>query len=286
MKRIPSADELRLLVTFLNDPSEHTVALARRQLGEFLRAQPALRGVLESWSDPELKGLIHDTLEGFRLDDLYADWQALAHQGADLDLERGAVLLARVAYPAVDAAHVAGTLDEFAEAIEEQIDMADDDSPRQAQAILGRYLFQHLGFHGNSERYDDPDNTFIHRVLERRLGLPITLSALYLFVGWRLNLPVYGVGLPGHFIAAHVIEGRPIYVDAFHGGRILTAADCAQLVRRRGIEFHERFLFPMSKDQILSRMILNLMTSYTDRGQTDRAQWLSRLLPLLQDASA
>jgi regulator of sirC expression with transglutaminase-like and TPR domain len=285
VKRVPSADELRLLVSFLNDSSEQTVALAHRELADAVHSQPNLRAVLEQWSDPELKSVVREMLEDFRLEDLFLEWETLARQGVDLDLERGAALLARVAYPAVDPTLISRSMDEFAEAIDDQLDAAEGGS-RQAQQIMSRYLFQELGFRGNTERYDDPDNTFMNRVLERRLGLPITLSCLYLFVGWRLNLPVYGVGLPGHFIAAHVIEGRPLYIDAFQGGRVLTASDCAQLVRRRGIEFQERFLFPMSKDQILSRMILNLITVYTERGHTQRAQWLGRVLTLLQDTAA
>jgi regulator of sirC expression with transglutaminase-like and TPR domain len=284
-KRIPSADELRLLVTFLNDPSEHTVALARAQLKDVLVAQPALRAVLEPWSSSELKPLVRGMLEDLRLDELFAEWTVLARAGAELDLERACVLLARLHYPGVTVAFVAAALDQFAESADEQFKSADS-SPRQVQLILSRYLFSELGFQGNAEQYNDPDNTYINQVLERRRGLPITLSCLYLFVGWRLNLPVYGVGLPGHFIAAHMVEGRPIYVDAFHGGRILTPMDCAQLVRRRGVEFQERFLFPMPKDQIISRMILNLITVYTEQGLVERAQWLGRVLALLQDPAA
>jgi regulator of sirC expression with transglutaminase-like and TPR domain len=284
-KRIPSADELRLLVTFLNDPSAHTVALARAQLKEALVAQPALRTVLEPWTSAELKPLVRTMLEDLRCDELFAAWTLVARRGADLDLEEACVLLARLLYPGVTRAFIAGALDQFAEAIDERCKLSES-SPRQIQLALARYLFTDLGFQGNSERYNDPDNTYINQVIERRRGLPITLSCLYLFVGWRLNLPVYGVGLPGHFIAAHVVEGRPIYVDAFHGGRILTPMDCAQLVRRRGIEFQERFLFPMPKDQIISRIILNLITLYTEQGQADRAQWLGRVLALLQDPAA
>jgi len=284
VKRIPSADEFRLLVSFLGDPSEQTVRLVRNQLREALRAQPSLRSVLESWSQTDLKADVHQILEELRLEDLFDEWVTLAQQGSELDLERGSILLARLAYPQLEFSSITRILDQFAEAMDEILETSE--SPQQTQMLLGQYLFRDLGFRGNAQHYDDPDNTYINRVLDRRTGLPITLSCLYLFIGWRLNLPVYGVGLPGHFIAAHVIEGRAVYIDAFNGGRILTPADCAQLVRRRGVEFQERFLFPMSKDQIMSRMILNLITIYTEHGQVERAQWLGRVLAVIQNPTA
>lgn len=281
--RLPSPDELRVLLSFLADPSPDTVRLARAQLSELLAAYPDLRGHLPVVAGQEHENAAKAFLEEMRLEDLFQEWSHFLGMGGDLDLEVGCGLLARLAYPDFSLTPIRAALDDMAAAVERMI-RSGDLSPRETQACLGRYLFQELGFHGNQDHYDDLDNNFINKVIERRTGLPITLSAIYLLVGWRLSLPVYGVGLPGHFVAAHVIEGRPIYIDAFYRGRLLTSADCAQIVRRRGIEFQERFLSPMSRAQILARMIVNVMTLYTEQGDSTRASWLSRVLSLMQES--
>jgi regulator of sirC expression with transglutaminase-like and TPR domain len=105
-------------------------------------------------------------------------------------------------------------------------------------AGLCRYLFHEMGFHGNTRDYYDPANSYFHLVLERRTGIPITLSAVTMAIGSRAGLDIAGVGLPGHFVVKVVEDDREIIVDPFHGGRILTSEDCVNLVRQvTGQEF-------------------------------------------------
>ncbi|HVO33573.1 MAG TPA: transglutaminase-like domain-containing protein [Elusimicrobiota bacterium] len=281
-KRITERD-VRLLMTFLADRGQRSAALAKLQLKSVLRQRPSYRKVLENADDPELAREARLFLEETRLEMLVDAFRALAAEGEDLNLERGAFLLATLAYPQLRPSQVSGALNRMAADIQARQPVAELPSDAEQAAVLRRYLFEQQGFVGNERQYYDPDNSFINRVLERRTGIPITLSCVYLFVAWRLGLPAHGVGLPGHFIVAHGRSPAVVYLDPFHGGRLLTRNDCVAIVRRRGVSFQDAFLERTSPRQILLRMILNLMNLYTEQGATARAQWLSGLLGLLQD---
>jgi len=258
--------------------------LARAQLQAALTATPALHTLLESFKDSELVDPIKIFLEEWRLEGLDHEFVGLVAQGAKLDLERGAVLLARLAYPKLTHEATAHILDRLAEDAAAQLKTTEGTA--HPGAILARYLYQDLDFRGNESNYYDPDNSYINRVLERRTGIPISLSCVYVWVGTRLKLPVFGAGLPGHFITGCRTHDRPLYFDAFNRGRILTPTDCARIVHRSGIEFQDRFLAPMPTPQIMARMIVNLMNLYTERNDQMMMQRLSQWSALLQEPSA
>jgi regulator of sirC expression with transglutaminase-like and TPR domain len=146
---------------------------------------------------------------------------------------------------------------------------------------MQRYFFEIERYKGNKENYNDPDNTFINRVLDRKLGIPISLSCVYLLVGWRLNLLIHGVGLPGHFIVGHRISRGVIHIDPFNNGRILRRKDCEVLVRNLGHQFSEELLDPTPNDQILARMVGNLINHNTEQGNVARAHRLAHIFQSL-----
>lgn len=279
----PSERDVALLVTFLADSNEKTVHLAKEKLKQILRQNPSYRQLLESTGDPSVAQEARLFLEETRLEDLEDTFRKLGRQGESLDLEEGSFRLATLAYPNLERSNISTLLDDMAQDMEEILD-AEEPSPSQSISLLRKYLFHELGFHGNQSNYYDPDNSYLNRVLERRLGIPISLCTVYLLVAWRLDFPAHGIGLPGHFIIGHEGPTGTVYVDPFHDGRILTRVDCIELVRQRGIRFQEEFLAPTPANQILARMVVNLMNIYTERGDVERAQWLARLVPLVQGA--
>jgi regulator of sirC expression with transglutaminase-like and TPR domain len=132
-------------------------------------------------------------------------------------------------------------------------------------AGLCRYLFHDMGFHGNVKEYYDPRNSYLNLVLERRTGIPITLSALTMAVGWRAGLRVEGVGLPGHFIVKAVAGDEEVLIDPFHGGRVLVDTDCENLVRQvTGVTFEVSplALKAVPVGLIVQRMLANLKGIY------------------------
>jgi regulator of sirC expression with transglutaminase-like and TPR domain len=149
---------------------------------------------------------------------------------------------------------------------------------------LCRYLFHEMGFRGNVQEYYDPRNSYLNEVLDRRTGIPITLSAVAMSVAKRAGLEVVGVGLPGHFVAKAVDDRGHVIFDPFHGGRLLGPDACEQLVRQvAGIEFQATALTLRATDlgPTIYRMLSNLKAAYVSGGDFARAaRVIERLLQL------
>jgi regulator of sirC expression with transglutaminase-like and TPR domain len=200
------------------------------------------------------------------------------HSAMTLDLDTALPALALDPTAPFDLAEIALLLarDEFADVdveayLNEIAAMARDVRPtlrghlaHQVQALC-RYLFHEMGFRGNAREYYDPRNSYFNLVLERRLGIPITLSAVVMAIGERVGLRVVGVGLPGHFIVRAEADGDEVLIDPFHGGRILSLDDCAMLVHQAtGATYAATSLAlePLPLGLIVQRMLGNLKSIY------------------------
>lgn len=197
----------------------------------------------------------------------------------DIDLAHAALLYARDVYPDLDPAQYLNQLDEWAEDI--RSDIASSIDP---VATLNRFLFDDLRLQGNRRFYSDPRNSYLNQVIDRRLGLPITLSVLYIEIARRVGLPVDGIGLPGHFIVRHLDQTGARYLDPFHHGRLLTVEDCRHLVvdlSNGALAFQPTMLEPVDAQHILTRMLNNLKNAYVQEQRFDRAVTVvDRLLDL------
>lgn len=193
----------------------------------------------------------------------------LAQADPDIDLAATALLIARQAYPDLDSASYLERLDRMAEDLRERLDP--DYTPVDTMLELNQYLFSELGFAGNRQDYYDPRNSFLNDVLDRRLGIPITLSIVYLEVGRRVGLDLEGVPFPGHFLVKlHVNEGEVI-LDPYGGGASLGLDDLEE--RMEQVMGNGRPLRPLlpgllsgtTKRNILVRMLRNLRSVYLRR---------------------
>ncbi len=200
-------------------------------------------------------------------------------RGADdeIPLDEAALLIAAHAYPGLDVAAELGRLDEI----------ADGCAPADLDG-LRHHLFEVLGFSGNTSRYADPRNSFLNDVLQRRLGIPISLSVVTMEVGRRVNVPFEGIGLPGHFLVRHAATPR-VVVDPFGGGRILDEAGCEALLRSvygPSATFDPSMLVPVGKLAILARMLANLRNVYLARGDVWSTGWVLRLRSVIPARTA
>jgi regulator of sirC expression with transglutaminase-like and TPR domain len=189
--------------------------------------------------------------------------RALAHPEPELDLGRAALLIAQGEYPGLDVDHYLRRLDAMAASIGPEVAL--EAEPTRRIFLLNRFLFITEGFRGNVEHYYDPRNSFLNDVLDRKLGIPITLSTLYMEVAKRLDLPVVGVGFPGHFLVKYVLGEKEILIDPFHRGAILTQADCRRRLKEMtdgSVTLRPEHLQSVTKRQILSRMLSNLKHIY------------------------
>lgn len=207
---------------------------------------------------------------------------AVQRPAAEIDLAQAALLYARDAYPDLDPALYLDQLDEWAADIR-----SDSRSSIDPLAPLNRFLFDDLRFQGNRRFYHDPRNSYLNQVIDRRLGLPITLSVLYIELARRNGLCVEGVGLPGHFIVRHLDRGGVRYIDPFHQGRVLSRDECRNLVvdlSNGSLEFNPAMLEPVDARHILTRMLNNLKNAYVQTQQFQQAvPVVERLLDLAPD---
>lgn len=188
------------------------------------------------------------------------------------DILEAALLLGVDAAPGLDLAPYLRRADELAAAVEERCGASDD--PVHRLASLRRGMFEEGGFHGNREEYYDPRNSIVHEVMDRRLGIPITLSVLVLGIGQRLRWPLAGVSFPGHFLVRYG-EGEALYaVDAFHGGLILDEEEVGdRWVAATGEAPPPlaQMLAPASDRAILLRILNNLKQITIERREFDAA---------------
>ncbi|MGH2717343.1 MAG: transglutaminase family protein [Actinomycetota bacterium] len=210
--------------------------------------------------------------------DIVAQFGVLASlPAADLDLAQGAMLIATAGDPSVDIARWRGQLDRWAEGV------AGLDG-------LRRRLFSELGLKGDEANYYDPQNSFLHRVMQRRKGIPITLSVVTMEVGWRAGVELEAVGMPGHFLVRVPHSG--IYVDAFAGGELLDEAGCERRFRlatgttEAETPFGPHLLPSISPHAILARMLANLAVIYELRRSGPDLEWVARMRLALPGASA
>jgi regulator of sirC expression with transglutaminase-like and TPR domain len=201
-----------------------------------------------------------------------------ATAGQSMDLEAGCWLLARTRYPELNQPAYEVRLDELARELRERL--TGRETPRATVEVCNRHLFQTLGFRGNKEDYYDPDNSYLNRVLDRRLGIPISLGALYLALARRLRLPLRGVNLPGHFVLVWRSHAARFFVDPFNEGRLLSETDCREYCAQMGVEFGPETVSIASSRRVLLRMCNNLRAIYA-ASDGARAEQLDRFIALL-----
>jgi regulator of sirC expression with transglutaminase-like and TPR domain len=176
-------------------------------------------------------------------------------------LDVAALEIASIETPDLDPEPFLGVLDRIASGIAARLPASTDG--REFIRVANDYLFGDLGFHGNEIDYNDPRNSCLNYVLDRRTGIPIALSVVYIEVARRLGQPVSGIGLPGHFIVEYNDGEFATYIDPFHSGKLLTLEDCRQLARdRTGAEADATALAPVGTRYILVRMLNNLRSAY------------------------
>jgi regulator of sirC expression with transglutaminase-like and TPR domain len=211
----------------------------------------------------------------------------LARPDREVDLAEAALLVAAEEYTGLDVRGYLARLDEMGVALRQRLD--DEPRPERAIMALNHYLFQEQGFRGNTERYYDARNSYLNEVLDRRTGIPITLSTVFMEVARRAGLEVEGVGLPGHFVVRVHTASHALLVDPFHGGTLLSEQDCQERLDRifnGNVKLEPRMLRPCRRKDMLERMLRNLKAIYLRDQDQERALRVIDLLVRIQPGSA
>jgi regulator of sirC expression with transglutaminase-like and TPR domain len=214
---------------------------------------------------------------------------ATAANAAGTSLAPAALLIARIEYPRLDVEAYLAKLDAMGElarqAVQRRVDRTADNSRLACIKAVNEYLFEELHFVGNREKYEDPRNSCLNEVLDRRTGIPITLCVVYMEVARRAGLHIDGVNFPGHFLVRCPEVGSRgssgLIIDPFHGGALLSEHDCRLLLQRQvgsEIAFSKSLLAPTTRLQILVRMLINLKRIYVHMRSFPQARDVTELL--------
>ncbi len=187
----------------------------------------------------------------------------LEHPEEDLNLARAALLVAREEYPQLPIERYLMRLDVLAEETRDRL--GSESAPPVVLAEVIRHLFVVRKLRGNRDHYHDPRNSFLNDVLDRGLGIPLTLAVVLLEVGWRLGLPMEGVNFPGHFLVRYPGEAVEFLIDPFHGGRIRFREEAQKILDRQHggiVRLEEHHLKTATKRDMVVRLLLNLKGIY------------------------
>ena len=213
-----------------------------------------------------------------------------------IELARACLQIAEDAYPGLDVDGYVGEIERFAKRLRARC--AHDAAAEERVVALNEFLFDDLGFSGNTDNYYDPRNSYLNEVLDRRTGIPITLSVLYMEIGRRIDLPFEGVSFPGHFLVRLRLRGGTLVLDPFSGGAPQSESELRERLKRvipRGATGGvpvaelplEQFLEPASNRQILARVLRNLKGIYRQADKPERLlDVLNRMIIIAPESAA
>jgi regulator of sirC expression with transglutaminase-like and TPR domain len=267
------------LVRLLGDDDPKICAVAwdnLERIGE--PALPLLEEAVRISDDNRVRVQSGRFLKEWSRREVFRRWVQFCKRGM-FDLEEGALLVAQSEYPEMDVLRYRRMLDAFAGALRGKLATArtTDDAVRRVSALL----FGEAGFQGNAADYYNPENSYLNRVLELRKGIPISLATVYLLVARRAMVPIEGVNMPQHFLLKYRSSTGDVFVDVFHGGKLLSVRDCARFLSEARIPFQEELLRSVPDREVLTRMLGNLLRIYLNADDKRRYDRIAAMLKLL-----
>ncbi|MCZ8343659.1 MAG: transglutaminase-like domain-containing protein [Leptospira sp.] len=278
----------RLLFDWEIAPSEKKRFL-QKLIASRVPWQLSMEEAMEEVQDPFLRvqarGMISD-LTRHRLRHSFYKLTLRGHTNHYRDLEEAVVQLSCIGFPNQSYTEIKSELDRITLRVSE---LYDDHSSYLTDElkvqILCQVLFQEEGFVGNIQNYNDPGNSYIFQVIKSRMGIPITLSAVYLLVGQRLGLPLYGTNLPLHFLLQYESENYFTFIDPFHGGVLLDKFTCEKFLEANGYPNSSRYFTKASTLSITKRMCRNLIHIYREKESNEMENTLKEYLQILESRS-
>ncbi len=199
-----------------------------------------------------------------------------------IDLGLAALLFAKEEYPRLAIEDYRDLLDQMAAGLAVEIDL--EAGPEAIAKTISAYMVQELGFEGDDEDYYNPQNSYLNEVMDRRRGIPISLSLLYMEVARRVNVHLQPVSMPGHFLVKLPVEGEAVFIDAFHRGKVMGADGARRIfedLHGGSHAFSESMLGAATRRQVLTRMLHNLKAAYVRLDDDARALRMVELLTLI-----
>jgi regulator of sirC expression with transglutaminase-like and TPR domain len=213
-------------------------------------------------------------------------YQEIRQPDEQINLAKAALYLAQEEYSQLDPEEYLNALDTMAQEIEERLPL--EAYPLRIIQTINHYLFEDLGFCGNARDYYDPRNSYLNQVIDRRTGIPITLSLIYLEIARRIDFPMVGVGMPGHFLIRPTVGEMQIFVDPFNKGEVMFEADCQERLQQifnAPVVLRPEFSEAVDSRYVLMRILTNLKAIYLQQQDFPRTlAAIERILLLFPDA--
>ncbi|WP_211166223.1 transglutaminase family protein [Mucilaginibacter robiniae] len=279
--------EIKSLIQLLDDPDREIFEHVHDKL---LSYGPIAVEYLESaWEqafDPvqqeRIANLVHEIQFSLVKNEL-----ELWHQGGSFDLLRGVLIINKYQYPDLDEQKIINQI----EAIKRDIwmQMMFEGSPSDQVKLINHVLYNIHGFSGNTTNHQNPQNSYLNQVLETKKGNQISLAIIYSVIAQKLDIPIYGVNLPQYFILAYMDEaykneyegGVLFYINAFNKGFIFGRRDVDSFLKQLNLKVEKQYYEPCSNDDIVRRVLRNLISSYEQLGSMDKVRELTELLGIL-----
>lgn len=278
-----SKSEIESLLFLMDDPDpfvQESVNNRLQELGD--KAVPLLDEYRTQVNEPVTKERVNSVIHKLTFETLETDFTELLDQGIKTRkaLETVIFTLARFANPTMRISDYTKKLDHFAQMVEPQIKYKLDEK-RKMKRLL-KFIFEDLNFRGDPENYHAPQNCFLHSVIDRRKGLPISLSMIVMFISHRLEMPFFGINMPIHFMLNYIGDKEELLIDPYDNGAIVSYDQCYFFLKKNNITPRpEHFQIATNLDIVL-RTIRNLIHSYERNEQLEQVKDLQKLLNIAE----
>ena len=279
--------EVNSLIRLLDDPDNQIYEhVHEKLLGYGIEVIAYLETAFEQAFDAVQQERIANLVHEIQFSTLKNDLK-LWHQSGAFDLLQGILIVNRYQYPDLDEQKVINQIETIKRDI--WIQMMNEASPKEQIKLINHVFYNIYGFSGNTSNHLDPQNSFLSQVLETKKGNQISLAIIYSIIAQKLDIPVYGVNLPQHFILAYLNESMEnefegnilFYINAFNKGFIFGRRDVDMFLKQLNLKFDKQFYEPCSNTDIIKRVIRNLISAYENLGSADKVVELNELLGIL-----
>jgi len=281
--------EVNSLIRLLDDPDGEIFDHVHQKLLSFgAEAIEFLEMAWEQAFDPVQQERIANLVHEIQFGTVKKDLELWHHSGA-FDLLQGILIVNRYQYPDLDEQKVINQIEGIKRDIWMQ--MMNEGSPAEQVKLINHVFYNIYGFSGNTTNHQDPQNSYISQVLETKKGNQISLAIIYSIIAQKLDIPVYGVNLPQHFILAYLDEtmqsefegGILFYINAFNKGFIFGRRDVDMFLKQLNLKFDKQFYEPCSNTDIIKRVLRNLISAYENLGSAEKVGELNELLAILEN---
>lgn len=280
--------ELESLIKLLDDPdAEVSQHVEERLLSYGNEVIEYLENAWEQSFDALLQERIENLVHKIQYNSVKNELELWYHGGA-FDLLQGVIIINKYQYPDMDPLKIINQIEEIKREI--WLQMVYDMSAIEKVKIINHVLYSIYNFSGNTTNHQDPQNSYISHVLESKKGNQISLAIIYSVIAQKLDIPIYGVNLPQHFILAYIDEAKEyiseegvlFYINAFNKGFIFSRRDVDSFLKQLNLTPAKEFYEPCSNEDIIRRILRNLISAYTKLGYEDKVKEIEELLSVVE----